>query len=87
MIPARAIPGISRILTVESFGKRFTHLEWKYLSSYRWFLRDLAKAVENDEFMSLQIEAENALVRANLRRAPKNSEDELSVCHSADWYE
>ena len=73
--------------TVESFAIKFTHLEWKYLCSYRWFLRDFARAVETGEFSSLQAKAEAALVRAQLRPLPKTRRDDLRICHSAKWYD
>ena len=73
--------------TVEWFAKQFTHLEWKYLCSYQWFLRDFARAVETADFSLLRIKAERVLVRARLRHPAKTVTDELGVCHSAEWYE
>jgi hypothetical protein len=73
--------------SARSFAGRFTHFEWKYLCSYRWFLKDLATAVETDDFSSLQIKAGKALVRARLRRSAKTVTNELSVCHSTKWYD
>ena len=72
--------------TAESFATRFTHLEWKYLCSYRWFLKAFPSAVETADFALLQIKAERALVRARLRRPAKTVTDDVSVCHSNKWY-
>jgi hypothetical protein len=72
--------------TVESFAIKFTHLEWKYLCSYRWFLEDFAQAVETGDFFSLQVKAERALVYGRVRRPARTTKDDLSVCHSAKWY-
>ena len=71
----------------ECFARQFTHFEWKCLCSYRWFLKDLATAVETDDFSLLQIKAEKALIRARLRRSAKAVTNELSVCHSTKWYD
>lgn len=73
--------------SARSFARRFTHFEWRYLSSYHWFLKDLAPAVETDDFSLLQIKAERALLRARLRRSAKTLTDDLSVCHSTEWYD
>ena len=72
--------------SVESFARRFTHLEWKYLCSYQWFLRDFARAVETDDFSLLQTKAERVLVRARLRRSTNRVTDDLTICHSTKWY-
>ena len=74
--------------TVESFAKQFTHFEWKYLCSYRWFLRDFALAVETDDFSSLRIRAERSLVDCGIRRlGGRPRRDDPSVCHSSKWYD
>ncbi|MBV8099214.1 MAG: hypothetical protein JOZ31_08650 [Verrucomicrobia bacterium] len=72
---------------VESFAKRFTHLEWKYLCSYPWFLRDFPRAVETDDFSSLQIKAERSLIDGGIRRPGRLREDDSDVCHSSKWYD
>jgi hypothetical protein len=71
--------------TVESFAKQFTHFEWKYLCSYRWFLRDFARAVETDDFCSLRIKAKRYLMRAGIWRAIGPKRDDPSV--SSKWYD
>jgi hypothetical protein len=73
--------------TVESFAQQFTHFEWKYLCSYQWFLRDFARAVETGDFSSLRIKAERSLVDGGIRRPTKTVTDDLSVCHSTEWYD
>jgi hypothetical protein len=73
--------------TAECFAKQFTHFEWKYLCSYRRFLKDLATAVETDDFAFVQIKAEKTLIRARLRQSAKTVTDDLRVCHSAEWYD
>ena len=55
------------IYTADSFAKRFSHFEWKYLCSNRWFLKGVAQALETNDFSSLQIKAEMALADAHLR--------------------
>ena len=75
------------IHTADSFAKRFSHFEWKYLCSYQWFLKGVAQALETSDFSSLQIKAEMALADAHLRGSVEALEDELRLCHSADWYE
>jgi hypothetical protein len=72
---------------VEMFARQFTHLEWKYLCSYQWFLKDFARAVETADFSLLRIKAERVLVGARLRHPAKTVTDELGVCHSAEWYD
>jgi hypothetical protein len=72
--------------TVESFAIKFTHLEWKYLCSYRWFLKDFAQAVDTGDFSALKVKAERALVYGRVRRPAGTTKDGLSVCHSAKWY-
>ena len=76
-----------RVEAAQRFASRFNQLEWKYLCSYRWFLKDMATAVETDDFSLLQIKAEKALIRARLRRSAKTGTDDLSVCHSTEWYD
>jgi hypothetical protein len=73
--------------SVESFARQFTHLEWKYLCSYQWFLKDFASAVEKDDFSLLRTKAERMLVRARLRRSKNRVTDELTICHSRKWYD
>lgn len=73
--------------SVESFARRFTHLEWKYLCSYHWFLKDFARAVETEDFSLLQAKAERVLVRARLRRSANGMADDLTICHSTKWYD
>ena len=73
--------------SAESFARRFTHFEWQYLCSYRLFLEDVARAIKTNDFSAIQIKAENALVRAGLRRPTWTMRDELSVCHSPKWYD
>jgi hypothetical protein len=73
--------------TAEAFAKQFTHFEWEYLCSYRWFLKDLARALEIGDFASLCIKARRKLVRGRIRRPGSTTKDELSVCHSTEWYE
>jgi hypothetical protein len=84
---ADVLPNSARKETAECFVRQFTHFEWKYLCSYRWFLKDMATAVETDDFSLLQIKAEKALIRARLRRSAKTGTDDLSVCHSTEWYD
>ena len=72
---------------VESFAKQFTHLEWKYLCSYPWFLRDFPRAVEADDFSSLQIKAERSLIDGGIRRPGCPRGDDSNVCHSSTWYD
>jgi hypothetical protein len=84
---ADLLPSSPSNQTAESFAKQFTHFEWKYLCSYRWFLEALAAAVETDDFSLLQIRAERALVRARLRRSAKTPTNDLRVCHSTEWYD
>jgi hypothetical protein len=73
--------------SAESFARRFTHLEWKYLCSYPWFLKAFPSAVEKADFSLLEIKAERALVLARLRRPAKTVTDDISVCHSTKWYD
>ena len=87
MIPIFSDPEEKRSHIEESFAKRFNHFEWVYLCSYRWFLKGLARAVETNDFSSLQNRAERALVGAHLRRSAKAFDDELTLCHSTGWYE
>jgi hypothetical protein len=75
------------IHTGDSFANRFCDFEWKYLCSHQWFQKGLEQALETNDFSSLEIEAEMALADAHLRGSVEQLEDELSVCHSADWYE
>ena len=84
---AGLLPNSATKETAECFAKQFTHFEWKYLCSYLWFLKDLAAAVETDDFSLLQIKAGKALVRARLRRLSKTGTDDLNVCHSTEWYD
>jgi len=72
--------------TVESFAIKFTHFEWKYLCSYRWFLKDFAQAVDTGDFSALQVKAEKALVYGRVRRPAGTTKNDLSVCHSVKWY-
>ena len=74
------------IHTADSFAKRFSHFEWNYLCSCQWFLKGVAQALETNDFSSLQIKAEMALAEAHLRGSVGALENELSLCHSADWY-
>ena len=74
------------IHTADSFAKRFSHFEWKYLCSYQWFLKGVAHALETNDFSSLQIKAEMSLAKAHLRGSVGALENELNLCHSADWY-
>ena len=73
--------------TVEWFAKQFTHLEWKYLCSYQWFLRDFARAAETADFSLLRIKAERVLISGGIRRPGCLRRDEWDVCHSAKWYD
>jgi hypothetical protein len=78
---------LKREESAECFGRRFTHLEWKYLCSYRWFLKAFPAAVETNDFSLLQTKAEKALVRARLRGPAKTVTNDPSVCHSTEWYD
>ena len=78
---------LKREESAECFARRFTHLEWKYLCSYRWFLKAFPAAVETNDFSTLQTKAEKALVRAGLRRPAKPVTNDLSVCHLTEWYD
>ena len=78
---------LKREESAECFARRFTHLEWKYLCSYRWFLKAFPAAVETNDFSLLQTRAQKALVRTRLRRPAKTVTDDLSVCHSTKWYD
>jgi len=71
----------------DSFANRFCDFEWKYLCSHQWFLKGVAQALESNDFSSLQIKAEIALTDADIRGSVEELEDELSLCHSTDWYE
>jgi len=73
--------------TVEWFAKQFTHFGWKYLCSYRWFLRDFVRAVETDDFSSLRIKAERSLVDGGIRRPGRPRRDDSNGCHSSKWYD
>jgi len=82
-----ADPKEKRTQTRASFAKGFTHFEWMYLCSYRWFLKRLARATETGDYSKLQMDAERALMRGRLRRPGGLSNDELSVCHDSTWYD
>ena len=82
-----ADPQDKRIQKKASFAEGFTHFEWMYLCSYRWFLKSLARAAESGDFTKLQISAERALIEGHLRRPDGTSNDELTLCHACDWYE
>jgi hypothetical protein len=75
------------IQAADSFGRRFTHFEWKYLCSYQWYLDGVALALESNDFSSLLVKAEMALAAGHLRGSVRALEDELSLCRSSDWYE
>ena len=85
----KADPEDKLCATAEAFVREFTHFEWKYLCSYRWFLKSLARALETRDFSSLRIKARRVLECDRIRRPVRTTQakDELSVCHSAQWYD
>ena len=76
-----------RIHAARTFAKQFSNFEWKYLCSYRWFLKGVDRGLRTGDFLPLQRRAENELVNEGLRRRTVTVDDELRVCDSAFWFD
>jgi hypothetical protein len=77
----------TRIQAARAFARQFSNFEWKYLCSYRWFLKGVDRGLRTGDFLPLQRRAEDELVNEGLRRRTFTVDDELRVCHSAFWFD
>jgi hypothetical protein len=80
-------PEDKRFATGEAFAKEFTHFEWRYLCSYRSFLKSLAQTLETGDFGLHRLKARRALEHGRIRRPIRITRDNLSVSHSTKWYD
>ena len=76
-----------RIQAARAFARQFNNFEWKYLCSYRWFLKGVDRGLRTGNFLPVQLRAEDELVNEGFRTRTVTVDVELRLCHSAFWFD